>query len=242
MNNEEKEKNKKDENKEKEIEIEYKTGYVEGYMGPMRSKKTTLMISRVTQLADMGEKCIIINSKKDTRTKKLEVISTHNSGISGISNKVKCLKTQFLRDIDISEYTVVGVDEADKYEDLVDTVVKWSTLMGKTVIWSGLDGDIECRPIGQTLQLIPHSDKCEKMRAYCTECKRLGQGYVEAPHTGWIGDKDEAPKEGEFSIGFDKFLSLCKKHYYQNKKCRLSVIPVKVEPCQLVVSTSLDTS
>ena len=64
----------------------------------------------------------------------------------------------------IRDRSVIGIDESQFFDDLVEFVLAIERL-NKIVIIAGLDGDSERKPFGQILQCIPLCDSVVKLTA-----------------------------------------------------------------------------
>lgn len=135
----------------------------------MYSGKSTELLRRLNISKSMGLKVLYINHSFDNRT--TNEFSTHNNLIKkniGIS----MIKIENLNniDIDINNYDVIGIDEAQFFDNLYVIVGKWVDNKNKRVIISGLNGDFNRNRFGQILDLIPLCDTIDKLNPYCTNC------------------------------------------------------------------------
>ncbi len=186
-----------------------KTGCLHVRCGPMFCGKTTWLLKKISQYADLSsEPPLLINSIKDNRDDK---ISSHGSQFRGVSHKVKCVKTKFLGDVDVSRYSVVGIDEAQFYDDLKDTVYKW-VAAGKQVYCAGLDGYSDMKPFGQIHLLVSIAETFSKD---CAVCLPHLQGAThpmimalipKAPFTARITGSTAQVDVG----GADKYMAVCR--------------------------------
>ncbi|MGV7468037.1 hypothetical protein PJI21_29075, partial [Mycobacterium kansasii] len=65
---------------------------------------------------------------------------------------------------------VIGIDEAQFFDDLYEFCVAVAEDDGKTVVVAGLDGDYLRRSFGCVLDLIPVADTVTKLTARCELC------------------------------------------------------------------------
>jgi thymidine kinase len=150
-------------------------------IGPMFSGKTSTLISEMTRYVDVDIPVLYINSSEDTRGEKF---STHNSSLSLISEKINTTKTKTLETIPdelLNQSSVIAIDEAQFFPDLVSFVKKW--LRNKKIIYvGGLDGDIQQKLFGEIVYLIPYATEVRKLNAVCEKCRK--KGYIHpAPFT-----------------------------------------------------------
>jgi len=133
---------------------------IEIILGCMFSGKSTELIRRTTRYKAIGKNVLLINHKNDIRTD--NSVKTH-SNLKEQAIKV----TELLPLINTQEFIdseVIGIDEAQFFEDLYQFVVK-AEKFDKTIIVAGLDGDFLRKPIGQILDLIPLCDEVVKLTA-----------------------------------------------------------------------------
>lgn len=194
------------------------SGRLEIYLGPMFSGKSSRLLHDLSTFADIGLKVLYINHIDDIRdTKGDNIVSTHNSQYNGLSKKIKSAKISFLKEVNVEDYDIIGVDEAQFFEDLVPMVIDWVENKKKYVICVGLDGDAFRRPFGHLLELIPYSDFVEKLKAKChiclNEAKDRGFGRLkEAPFTKRLFINDDSNKEQKLIGGADKYIAVCRYH------------------------------
>ncbi|KAJ6700335.1 THYMIDINE KINASE [Salix purpurea] len=98
---------------------------------------------------------------------------------------------------------VIGIDEAQFFEDLYDFCHDVADHEGKTVIVAGLDGDYLRRSFGSVLDIIPLADSVTKLSARCEICGKRAfftLRKTEETQTELIG-------------GADVYMPVCRQHY-----------------------------
>ena len=191
-----------------------RTGSLHVRVGPMCASKTWTNIKEVTIHADVfeDEKIAFINHEFDNRDVK-NIISSHSSAFKGISDKITVFKTKQLKNVDVEEYTVVGLDECQFYDDLYETVLQW-VREGKHVYCAGLDGDFKMEPFGQIARLLPIADTFEKMHAVCKECLKENPNAplksIPAAFTKRIVKNDSQIAIG----GTEMYVPVCRRHFF----------------------------
>ena len=178
--------------------------------GPMFSSKTTTLIGRLLSESEIGFNVLYINSSTDERNE--ENFSTHNPLYkeSPFSKKIKCLKVDCVLEImNIAEkFVVIGIDEAQFFDDLY-IGVKWLVDgIHKHVIVAGLNGTFKREPFGQILQIDPLSDTHTKLTAWCLECSK-SRKRTPAPFTHRILTGGPVKQSG----GIDKYIPVCRRCY-----------------------------
>lgn len=177
------------------------SGNLEIIIGPMFSGKSTEIIRKIRLLQKIDKKILVVKPLIDNRYISDKIIS-HNY------ESVDCILVNNLFEINdniISEHDTVVIDEGQFFQDLVITISKWLNTFNINIIVAGLDGDFQCKPIGQILNLIPLSNKCIKLNSLCNICK----DGTEAPFSFRLDQSKETILVG----GSDKYMPLCRKHY-----------------------------
>lgn len=187
--------------------------------GPMKSQKTTTLLHELNTYGDVNNcDVLIINHPFDTRNQK-DGISSHSSMYQGLSSRLKFVSSDTLASINVDDYHMIGVDEAQFYgkDDLVNTVKDWLK-SGKHVSCSGLNGSFEMKKFGYIHKLLPMADEFIKLNAFCDVCNNellnskipiTPINQVPAPFT-----KKIAGTNNLVEIGDDNYISVCRKHYY----------------------------
>jgi thymidine kinase len=137
---------------------------VEIILGCMFSGKSTELLRRCNRYRAIGKNIILINHSLDTRTD--SSIKTHD-GTKSVAIKLTKLMS-FLQDKrfrdTLYESSVIGIDESQFFDDLVEFVLAIESL-NKIIIIAGLDGDSNRKPFGQILHCIPLCDEVVKLTA-----------------------------------------------------------------------------
>jgi thymidine kinase len=189
------------------------------YFGPMYSKKTSNLLSDLTLHADLGHKVLLVSylgSESREETYKDSNISSHSSQFFRVSPKIRTIKVKELKNVDISEYQVIGVDEAQFFPDLKPTVLLWLMVGNRKIICAGLDADYNRQPFNidpQTpngiLSLIPHANEACKLHAKCQRCLDEKGQLVNAAFTARLVDNREQVLIG----GSKEYSPMCFYHH-----------------------------
>jgi thymidine kinase len=145
-------------------------GYLELFIGPMFSGKTTKLIELYVDFSPF-EKITVIGYIEDTRY--LINDNVEPACISHNRQSIPCIKTAFLGALwkdsshPIHQSSVILIDEGQFYPDIYDIVVDMVENHHKRVYISGLDGDFQRKKFGKLLDLIPHCDNITKLTAIC---------------------------------------------------------------------------
>jgi len=141
-------------------------GYLEMWVGPMFSGKTTQLIQTYKKNSYIGKRIVVVNYVGDTRYHET-LLSTHDHIM------IPCVQTQTLSDIKntLYEADVIMINEGQFFEDLYEMVCQLVDKDYKTVYISALDGDFQRKKFGRVLDLIPLCDKVTKLHALCSQCR-----------------------------------------------------------------------
>lgn len=179
------------------------SGYLELFIGPMYSGKTTQIVQLYKKFKFIGKKIIVINYVGDTRYNESNTDSnlyTHDK------IKIPCISTNTLYEIsnNINDYDIILINEGQFFVDLFDQVISFVETYHKQVYICGLDGDFRRKEFGDILKLIPYSDKVTKLQALCADCKN--GNYASFSHR--IINNDS-----QILIGSDIYKPLCRLCY-----------------------------
>ena len=179
--------------------------------GQMFSGKTTKLITELTTCADIGLRTLYINHSDDCRkTKKFDnFLTSHSSQFDKLSSEISAIKIKSLKNMDVSAYDVIGIDEAQFFEDLIENVRKWVLEDKKHIFIASLDGDCFIKPFGNASELIClcQSNCLIKLSAYCINCFQKKNLLVSAGYTSRLTDSKNQKEIG----GSEKYIPLCLK-------------------------------
>jgi len=146
------------------------SGEIHVIVGPMFAGKTTALVCRIKSESNTGRNVAMIKSSKDTRYA-IDSVVTHdgtNFPCWALPNLLS-----FRERIGAEAYDkvdVIGINEAQFFDDLYDFCCNAADHDGKTVIVAGLDGDYLRRSFGSVLDIIPLADSITKLTARCELC------------------------------------------------------------------------
>lgn len=141
-------------------------GWVEVICGPMFSGKSEELIRRLRR-AEIGRQRVqVFKPVIDDRYTPDEIVSHSEMRIQAL--RVHTART-ILESVD-PRTQVVGVDEAQFFDDEIVEVVEGLANMGKRVIVAGLDQDYLGRPFDPMPQLLAMAEEITKTLAICVQC------------------------------------------------------------------------
>ncbi|MFY0593206.1 thymidine kinase [Roseivirga sp.] len=145
------------------ISGEHTSGSIEVICGCMFSGKTEELIRRLRRATIAQQKVEIFKPAVDTRYDEEDVVS-HNK------TAIRSTPVQFASDILLltGESDVIGIDEAQFFDDQIIDVCRKLANSGKRVIVAGLDMDANGNPFGPMPQLLAIAEFVTKLHAICT--------------------------------------------------------------------------
>ena len=147
-----------------------KSGWIEVITGSMFSGKTEEMIRRLRRAKYAQQRTEIYKPKIDTRYSEEDVVSHDEKSIP--STPVETAANILLL---ASGVDVIGIDEAQFFDEgLVDVCNKLAN-SGMRVIVAGLDMDFQGKPFGPIPKLLATAEQVTKIHAICMRCGSLAQ-------------------------------------------------------------------
>jgi thymidine kinase len=175
-------------------------GWIEVICGSMFSGKTEELIRRLKRARIANLKVEIFKPAVDVRYDEVRIVSHDENAIHStpIDNSQKILL--LAQDVD-----VVGIDEAQFFDEELTHVCQLLALKGIRVIVAGLDMDYLGRPFGQMPQMLAVADYITKLHAICVACGNIASfSYRKTASMQQVllGEKDV-------------YEPLCRKHFFE---------------------------
>jgi len=141
------------------------TGWIEVICGSMFSGKTEELIRRLRRAVIARQRVEIFKPKIDNRYSEREIVSHDLQKIKSrsIEKPEEILKYAL-------EAQVVGIDEAQFFNESLVKVCQTLANMGKRVIIAGLDQDYRGQPFEPIPQLLAVAEYITKTHAICVIC------------------------------------------------------------------------
>ena len=146
----------------------HRPGRIEVVCGSMFSGKTEELIRRLKRAEFAKQRVEIFKPALDTRYSEIEVVSHDRNSI--MSTPVDSSSSILLLTSDID---VVGIDEAQFFDDGLVAVCNELANKGIRVIVAGLDMDFKGVPFGPIPALCAIADEVTKVHAICVRCGAL---------------------------------------------------------------------
>ena len=170
-------------------------GAIEVICGSMFSGKTEELIRRLKRARIAKQKVEIFKPQVDRRYDELSIVSHDANTILSTPIPVSTNILLLSNDVD-----VIGIDEAQFFDDELPNVCEQLANSGLRVIIAGLDMDYQGKPFGPMPQLLAIADYITKVHAICMHCGDL------ANHSFRTIKKDELIMLGEK----ESYIPLCR--------------------------------
>ena len=180
-----------------------KKGWMEVICGCMFSGKTEELIRRLKRVQIAGQKAEIFKPAVDIRYDALDIVSHDESRIR--STPVDNYYNILLLSADVD---VVGIDEAQFFDEGIVEVLELLMLRGTRVIVAGLDMDYTGKPFGPMPSLLARAEYITKLHAICVKCGDL------ASYSYRIAKIDDQVLLGEKDV----YEPLCRSCFYDTHK------------------------
>jgi thymidine kinase len=143
-------------------------GWIEVICGSMFSGKTEELIRRLKRAKIANLKIEIYKPATDTRYDVTKIVSHDANAIAStqVANSSEILA--------LAEHAqVIGIDEAQFFDEGILAVCETLVMQGKRVIVAGLDMDYLGKPFGPMPALLSVADFITKLHAICVQCGHL---------------------------------------------------------------------
>jgi thymidine kinase len=163
-------------------------GWIEVICGSMFSGKTEELIRRLKRAKIARQKVEIFKPEIDKRYDDINVVSHDENAI--LSTPVQSASQILLLTNDVN---VVGIDEAQFFDDELPGVCNTLASSGIRVIVAGLDMDYLGKPFGPMPALIAIAEDVTKVHAVCMNCGDLAQfthRIVKNDHLVMLGEME----------------------------------------------------
>jgi thymidine kinase len=180
-----------------------RAGWIEVICGSMFSGKTEELIRRLKRARIARQKVEIFKPVIDTRYDEEDVVSHDDNSIRSTpvqsSNQILLLANDF---------DVVGIDEAQFFDEELSSVCNTLANNGVRVIVAGLDMDYLGKPFGPMPALLATAEYVTKVHAICPICGDL------ANYSHRTVEQDGQVMLGET----ESYEPLCRKHFIEKQK------------------------
>lgn len=164
-------------------------GSIEVICGSMFSGKTEELIRRLKRAKIARQKVEIFKPAVDKRYSEDDIVSHDSNAIH--STPVDNSRSILLMTSDVD---VIGIDEAQFFDDGIVDVCTELANNGTRVIVAGLDMDFRRIPFGPMPALLSIADDVSKVHAICVECGHIANysyRLVDSDRRVLLGEKNE---------------------------------------------------
>lgn len=173
-------------------------GSIEVICGSMFSGKTEELIRRLKRVKIANQKVEIFKPAIDSRYDEVKIVSHDTNAIQStpIDNSQKIL-------LMASDVDVIGIDEAQFFDEEIANVCDELAFRGIRVIVAGLDMDYLGKPFGQMPFIMAKADYVTKLHAICMRCGNIANYSYR-----------KIPNEDQVMLGaIDAYEPRCRKCY-----------------------------
>lgn len=146
----------------------HRKGWIEVICGSMFSGKTEELIRRLKRAKIAQQKVEIFKPQVDVRFDEVNIVSHDANFIHSTPVPVSSNILLLTQNVD-----VIGIDEAQFFDDELPTVCTTLANNGLRVIVAGLDMDFLGKPFGPMPKLLAIGDYVTKVHAICMHCGDL---------------------------------------------------------------------
>ena len=171
------------------LESPKKAGSVEVICGSMFSGKTEELIRRLKRSQFAKQKVEIFKPCIDVRYSENRVVSHDSHSIPSTPINTPTAMLELSSDIE-----VVGIDEAQFFDETLVDVVQQLANKGIRVIIAGLDTDFLGKPFGPMPALMAIAEDIQKVHAICVKCgspANHSHRLIKNEQLVVLGEKDE---------------------------------------------------
>lgn len=178
-------------------------GWIEIICGAMFSGKTEELIRRLNRAIIARQKVEIFKPVIDIRYHSRLVVS-HNE------SKIRSTPVQFANDLLLlaEESDVIGIDEAQFFDNNLVNIANQLADKGKRVIIAGLDMDFKGKPFGPMPVLMATAEFVTKVHPICIRCGQIANyshRLITSDETVLVGEKES-------------YEPLCRTCFFESKK------------------------
>jgi thymidine kinase len=184
-----------------------RAGWIEVISGCMFSGKTEELIRRLNRAIIAKQRVEIFKPVLDKRYHHEQIVS-HNE------TAIRSTPVNFASDILLlaGDCDVVGIDEAQFFDEAIVDVCNTLANHGKRVIVAGLDMDFEGKPFGSMPNLLAVAEFVTKVHAICAQTGELASfSFRLAPSESQVLLGEKAEYEARSRKAFNEGMKLRKK-------------------------------
>ncbi|MCF8297849.1 MAG: thymidine kinase [Saprospiraceae bacterium] len=155
---------------ESKVNSSERRGWIEVICGSMFSGKTEELIRRLKRAKIAQQRTEIFKPEIDTRYDVENVVSHDENVIHSTPVQTSSQILLLANDVE-----VIGIDEAQFFDNELPNVCNELANKGMRVIVAGLDMDFQGKPFGPIPALLAAAEHVTKVHAICMQCGHLAQ-------------------------------------------------------------------
>ncbi len=192
-------------------------GRIEVIVGPMFSGKSEELIRRLKRARIARQRVVCFKPDIDLRYHRTSIAShsaqTHEASTVANTERLREALAPQLNSIE-----VVGIDEAQFFDEAIIPLVVELVHLGKRIILAGLDTTFTAEPFGPIPSLMAIADEVSKLSAVCMVC---GQPAI---HTQRLGSSQELVVVGAAGV-YEARCRACFKPYLDEHESEQLELP-----------------
>jgi thymidine kinase len=145
-------------------------GCIEVVCGSMFSGKTEELLRRVKRARFAKQRVLLFKPRIDNRYDDVKVVSHEGLKAEATAVSGSAEVMSYVEQAGLGVAQVVGIDEAQFFDDGVIAVAERLANAGIRVICAGLDQDFRGQPFGPMAALMSIAEYVTKLHAVCTRC------------------------------------------------------------------------
>ncbi|TVQ80040.1 MAG: thymidine kinase [Bradymonadales bacterium] len=142
-------------------------GWIEVITGSMFSGKTEELLRRIRRAMIAKQACVLVKPEIDQRYSEDHVVTHDRVSLPALRVKRADEIYELAKDSQ-----VVGIDEAQFFDQSLVEVVNQLADSGKRLIVAGIDSDFRARPFDPIPELMASAEYVTKQLAICVRCGR----------------------------------------------------------------------
>lgn len=183
-------------------------GWIEVICGPMFSGKSEELLRRIGLLKFAEVKYLLFTPVTDTRSGSKKAKSRDGRIIESIAvNRAREMIDYINKSAE--DIQVIGVDEAQFFDDELPEVCNYLANNDYIVIAAGLDMDSFGRPFTPMMKLLIYAEQITKLKAVCTNC---------GASASFTGHTRPRPADAQILVGdTNEYTAHCRHCHQQSK-------------------------
>lgn len=196
--------------------MDYNQGYLELFLGGVRSGKSSSGLRMYRHYNGLGRfKPVVAIPEEWIRPDDPVFNLSDNRNVNILKVKTDSTIEQLVEEL--TPYNVIVIDECQFYPHLKAVVLQLLD-QKKRIYLCGLDGDINGKPMGETLLLIFYANKTHKMCGDCIRCEESNYPIIQPATMSMLRNSETVTETNDDGVvtkigGLETFDPVCYYHY-----------------------------